>query len=95
METSKVQKDLLKSLEMNPKDIECFMLLGIAEGVSKNFTAAITNFEKALQINPQSAQAYFNLYITYQSSGDQTKAIEMLQKAKQIDPEIEKKNSAQ
>lgn len=61
----------------------------------KNFTAAITNFEKALQINPQSAQAYFNLYITYQSSGDQTKAIEMLQKAKQIDPEIEKKNSAQ
>ena len=89
------KKDLLKSLEMNPKDIECFMLLGIAEGVSKNFTAAITNFEKALQINPQSAQAYFNLYITYQSSGDQTKAIEMLQKAKQIDPEIEKKNSAQ
>ena len=87
--------DLQQAISMDPKDEESMMLLGIAEGVSKNYQAAINYFDKVIALNPRSAQCYYNLYITYSSIANKQKAEESLQAALAIDPEIIKKNSGQ
>lgn len=86
---------LQEAYKLNSKDVETLSLLGIASGVSKNYTAAIEYFSKVIEVDEKNAQAYFNLFITYQNLQNPVKANEMLEKAKSLDKDILTKNGIQ
>jgi Tfp pilus assembly protein PilF len=59
---------------------------GIAYWASRNYNAAIADFNKAIEINPGMAHAYLNLGVAYNSLRDHTRAIEAFNKAQAINP---------
>ncbi|MDQ3141249.1 MAG: tetratricopeptide repeat protein [Bacteroidota bacterium] len=78
--------------QMNPSDKETLSLMGIAEGIRKNFDQALQYFNQALLLDSTNAQIYFNLGITYQNLSNEIKSQEMFAKAMKLDPGIYKKN---
>ena len=86
---------LKKAIELDPKDEESYLLLGISSGFVQQYNEAIQYFNKAIEINPKNAQAYFNLFITYTNMKNQIEATKSLQKAIELDPEIKTKNGIQ
>jgi Tfp pilus assembly protein PilF len=90
---SDLAKDYLRqALGMNPNDPQSIMLMGIAEGTSKNYQEAANYFYKVLKIDPKNAQAWFNLGITFKNTGEIMRSDSMFKQATQIDPEIYNKN---
>jgi tetratricopeptide (TPR) repeat protein len=84
----KAEQYLTRSLSLNPNDAETLRLLGVANGIKGNHTAAVSYFEKVVQLLPDHAPSYLNLSNAYRNTGDNANAEKYLAKARELDPNI-------
>lgn len=79
---------LEKAYLLRPSDYETLRLLGVAHGISKNTSRAISFFKKALEKRPNEAQAYYNLGASYLQVGKVDSGQLYLEQARLLDPSI-------
>ena len=77
-----------KAYRLRPTDYETLRLLGVAHGLSKNSSQAISFFKKALERRPNDAQAYYNLGASYLQVGKVDSGQLYLEEARLLDPSI-------
>jgi tetratricopeptide (TPR) repeat protein len=79
---------LNKAVELRPNDYETLRLLGVANGIAGNQTAAIDYFARALNQKPSDADANFNLAVAYYNINDTIQGNRFRDKALSIDPQF-------
>ncbi|MBL4651854.1 MAG: tetratricopeptide repeat protein [Flavobacteriales bacterium] len=77
-----------KGIKYGYAGLDRYVNLGVAYGMTANFTKALECFNKAKIEDPSNAQVYVNMGITYSQMGDKQKAKEAMQKAKQLDSSL-------
>ncbi|MCC7176193.1 MAG: tetratricopeptide repeat protein [Bryobacterales bacterium] len=70
-----------KIVEIDPKDIESWLLLGRLHRVSQNSAEAEKAFKQALELEPSNEDAMSELALVYANLGDNRRALEMWEKA--------------
>lgn len=85
--TSKAAKFLNEYLKFKPDDLETYKLLAKMETKQRNFSAAVTTFQKITQLAPNDASAYLGLGQVYVSMMKWSDAVGPLEKAVQMDPQ--------
>jgi len=77
--------NLLKSIDLDPKNLSANENLGIVFGIKKNFERSIYYFNQALKIDSTQARIYLNIAGTYNAMGNKGEAERYKSKAKQYE----------
>lgn len=80
--------DLHIAYTLNNLDPNLYFYSGIIYKTQKNYTEAISNFEKALKLNPQHNFAMEEIGNVHKESGRYDKAIEYYREAARVNPEM-------
>jgi tetratricopeptide (TPR) repeat protein len=79
-----------KIVQINPKQLDALVCLGIANGAKNQFKAAISYLKQAAVIQPEGSQIYYYLSSAYKYSGDSINAEKFYQEAYRLDPTLER-----
>jgi tetratricopeptide (TPR) repeat protein len=79
-----------KIIQINPKQLDALVYLGIANGAKNQFKAAISYLKQAAVIQPEGSQIYYYLSSAYKYSGDSINAEKFYQEAYRLDPTLER-----
>lgn len=74
-----------KSLQLNDKNSNAYVNLGLLAAEAKDFQGAIENFKKASQINTKRPDVYRHIGLCYRELGKQAEAIRAFQKVLEMD----------
>lgn len=77
--------NLLKSIDLDPKNLSANENLGIVFGIKKNFERSIYYFNQALKIDSTQARIYLNIAGTYNAMGNKGEAERYKSIAKQYE----------
>ncbi|MGI8906415.1 MAG: tetratricopeptide repeat protein [Candidatus Sumerlaeaceae bacterium] len=84
------EADLVKAIELMPKNPQAQMALGDLYELKRNYTKSIACYTKAIELRPDLGRAHNGLGAQYQLSGRQDDAIAEYRKAVTCDPFDEK-----
>jgi len=77
-----------KIVELKPKDLESWLMLGRLYRVARNSVKAENVYQKALALDPSSEEALTGLALVYSDVGDSKRASEMLKKVVERNPNL-------
>src|SRR5579871_4500219 len=91
---NRVNEDMLKAAieqyqkitEIEPKDVDSWLMLGRLQKVAQNSVDAEKAFQKALAVDPDNDDAMTNLALVYADRGDNKAATDLLKKAAEKSP---------
>ena len=94
---NRINEDMLKSAieqyqkitEIDPKDVDSWLMLGRLQKVAQNSVDAEKAFQKALAVDPNNDDAMTNLALVYIDRGDNKAATDLLKKAAEKSPSAE------
>lgn len=75
-----------KITELDPKDVDSWLMLGRLQKISQNTPDAKKAFESAMKIDPENQDAMTGLAMVYADVGDTKAATDLLQKVAEKDP---------
>ncbi len=75
-----------KITELDPKDVDSWLMLGRLEKVSQNSVEAQNAYKKALEVDPDNEDALTGLAMVYADLGDNTSAADLLKKLASKNP---------
>lgn len=77
-----------KVVEISPKDVETWLLIGRLEKLNQNSTEAEKAFKSALALDPENEDALTGLAMVYADLGDTAAASQMLKKVAEKNPNL-------
>lgn len=91
---NRINEDMLKAAieqyqkitEIDPKDVDSWLMLGRLQKVAQNSVDAEKSFQKALAVDPDNDDAMTNLALIYADRGDNKAATDLLKKAAEKSP---------
>lgn len=60
----------------HPKQLDCYMMLGIIAHQRKNYDEALNNYQKVLTLNPNHAESLYRIGLIYNSKGKLDEAVD-------------------
>lgn len=93
--TAQVESLLKKSVRLDPKLAAGYLQLGILSSDRKDFSRAISNYQKAIEANPRLEEAHYRLAQAYRRTGDKSKAQQELQLYEQLFKKTEEDSERQ
>ncbi len=93
-QTNRVNEEMLKRaieqyqkiVEIDPKDVDSWLLLGRLFRVSQDSVEAEKAFQKVLSLEPENEEALTELALVYSNLGDNRRAIDLLKKVAERSP---------
>ncbi|MFB3778055.1 MAG: tetratricopeptide repeat protein [Bryobacteraceae bacterium] len=93
-QTNRVNEEMLKRaieqyrkiVEIDPKDVDSWLLLGRLFRVSQDSVESEKAFQKVLSLEPENEEALTELALVYSSLGDNRRAIDLLKKVADRNP---------
>jgi tetratricopeptide (TPR) repeat protein len=93
-QTNKINEEMLKRaleqyqkiVELDPKDVDSWLLLGRLYRVSQDSVESEKAFKKALELEPDSQEAMTELAMVYSTIGDNQRAIQLLKQVADRNP---------
>jgi tetratricopeptide (TPR) repeat protein len=93
--TAQVESLLKKSVRLDPKLAAGYLQLGILSSDRKDFSRAISNYQKAIEANPRLEEAHYRLAQAYRRTGDKSKSQQELQLYEQLSKKTEEDSERQ
>jgi tetratricopeptide (TPR) repeat protein len=93
-QTNKINEEMLKRaleqyqriVELDPKDLDSWLLLGRLYRVSQDSVESEKAFKKALELEPENQEAMTELAMVYSGIGDNQRAIQLLKQVAERNP---------
>jgi Flp pilus assembly protein TadD len=74
---------LSRAIEVDPTEVSAYENMGIVKAMKREYSAALSYFEKALSLDPKNTRIMDNISTAYNAMGNKAKADEYTLKAQQ------------